>query len=752
MVEHINYTDSLKQGTDKLNQSIDQSNEAKVTADAADAKSDQALANSESTQTQLDQVVIEGDSSVEAAQARVDADGTAYETLKARLDDKETTTAAQLAETAENAKIIKESNPLLISAFNGQNGTTLDFYVAYEKDKFIPLNTLPLNGIGFVRDPSTIFHNGHFYVAYTGGGPNKFTISKSSDLINWETYVINLPMQYTACWAPQWFKDNDGSIYIIVSLGDGSTATDIYGSTINFMKTFIIKALDTNLATFSEPVEVQYSISNENHIDACLIKHNDIYYQFVKDENTKVIKLYKATSIFGQYVFDQTIPFTFPGEGPSVVNFNGEFILYVDNFEQGASSFLESTDLENWTNETFVTSLDGSRTQHFDVLLLSDEAQKIVDIACRRFVLENAGSRIPYSKSRLKEFKLKECLVGTTFTPIDFNGSAIYSVSDEDIGDFIIENIPVPDPQKHYTLKLVLSNGSSVATSPQTRIILKNKSNGGNILTPNYRDFLISPIYGLNNVIVELDYRGRDFGQDFWRVKNVPNFANKNRYKTNLGTGVIDNLQVVDKMTYYLMDNDKDLIINGLDTTNIPVGVEIYFVKYTAKNSKSKIVIKNGSGITPFNGFHGPNWNDLIITDSDIVYKLVKVDNDGFRLEGNLPPESIDQLLTLKNGATGFIKFKAVKITNAILVSIQGNISGLSGSADSTIRIDIADIPSEYKSQTWVKGVCGVESDYLFPVYWDVAPNTPGVRLHVTKGVELNTSDVITFSISYIVV
>lgn len=43
--------------------------------------------SAKAVQAQLDQIVIEGDSSVEAAQARVDADGTAHATLKARCDN-----------------------------------------------------------------------------------------------------------------------------------------------------------------------------------------------------------------------------------------------------------------------------------------------------------------------------------------------------------------------------------------------------------------------------------------------------------------------------------------------------------------------------------------------------------------------------------------------------------------------------------------------------------------------------------------
>ena len=87
MAEFIKRNDSLNEGREKINKSIQDAEDAKVTAQDADQKADQALSNSEDTQNQLDQVVIEGDSSVEAAQARIDAKGNSHETLKQRLDN-----------------------------------------------------------------------------------------------------------------------------------------------------------------------------------------------------------------------------------------------------------------------------------------------------------------------------------------------------------------------------------------------------------------------------------------------------------------------------------------------------------------------------------------------------------------------------------------------------------------------------------------------------------------------------------------
>lgn len=105
-VNKINETDSLNDGRLKLNESIEQSNQAINKANLADLKSTNAVNTSqaaetkaESVQEQFNQVVINGDSSVEAAQARVNADGTPFTTLKERLD----TSDAQLADTEQNA-------------------------------------------------------------------------------------------------------------------------------------------------------------------------------------------------------------------------------------------------------------------------------------------------------------------------------------------------------------------------------------------------------------------------------------------------------------------------------------------------------------------------------------------------------------------------------------------------------------------------------------------------------------------------
>src|SRR5690625_3150856 len=95
MAELIREDDTLNQGRKKLNNAIRAFNET----------------------------VVEGDSSVEAAQARVDKDGKTYGTLKERLDTEHGIVTSQLAETenkniSDNAAYIE---PFSIKTFDGSN-------------------------------------------------------------------------------------------------------------------------------------------------------------------------------------------------------------------------------------------------------------------------------------------------------------------------------------------------------------------------------------------------------------------------------------------------------------------------------------------------------------------------------------------------------------------------------------------------------------------------------------------------------
>ena len=86
---------SIHDGIKKINDEVENATDL----------SESAKHQVENIQQQVNQLVVEGDSSVEAAQARVDAEGNVFTTLKERLDTKEQSFSAQLADVAYNVRL-----------------------------------------------------------------------------------------------------------------------------------------------------------------------------------------------------------------------------------------------------------------------------------------------------------------------------------------------------------------------------------------------------------------------------------------------------------------------------------------------------------------------------------------------------------------------------------------------------------------------------------------------------------------------
>lgn len=159
-------TDSLRQAYPKLNKSIDNSNEALNKSTTAETNSTAAVntanaaeTKADSVQEQFNQVVIDGDSSVEAAQARVEEDGTANATLKERLDKKEKEFASQLADIAINVKMFGAKGD---GSTNDQSAIVAAVNEAYNKGQ--PLNWPKGTYVSDANIPN--FHN----VRHTGEG------------------------------------------------------------------------------------------------------------------------------------------------------------------------------------------------------------------------------------------------------------------------------------------------------------------------------------------------------------------------------------------------------------------------------------------------------------------------------------------------------------------------------------------------------------------------------------------------------
>lgn len=123
-----------------------------------------------------------------------------------------------------------------------------------------PPNAAPFHNV--VRDPSIVFANGFYWVAYTAGNYGyrpSFGLIKSVDLLNW-TFVTDvsthLPTAYDPfTWGPFFFKDTDGSVHIFVSIGEKTDPNT--GQAIFRLRTYEVHPLNADFTQWSAPVLVQ---------------------------------------------------------------------------------------------------------------------------------------------------------------------------------------------------------------------------------------------------------------------------------------------------------------------------------------------------------------------------------------------------------------------------------------------------------------------------------------------------------------
>lgn len=136
------FSDTLEEFTDLKPKALD-----------AVTKSNEADQLSKSVQEQFNQVVIDGDSSVEAAQARVDAKGEVSDTLKDRLDKEQIEVTAQLAQTIR----LDESN-LSLSNFKESDRAVIQGLEAGQINAVLGYKNVKPENTNFFKTGKNLFN------------------------------------------------------------------------------------------------------------------------------------------------------------------------------------------------------------------------------------------------------------------------------------------------------------------------------------------------------------------------------------------------------------------------------------------------------------------------------------------------------------------------------------------------------------------------------------------------------------------
>jgi len=325
-----------------------------------------------------------------------------------------------------------------------------------------------ISSTGGVRDPH-IYRgpDGKYYMVVTdmvsakGWDSNRaMVLLKSSDLINWQSSVVNIQTKYgyadlLRVWAPQTIYDSKaGKFMIYFSMKRGSGSDIIYYTYANDSFTDIIM----------EPKQLYYSPTNSSCIDGDIIAMEGKFHLFHKTEgNGNGIKKAVSDSLTKGYVlYDQYLQQTTnPVEGSSVFKLinSDDYILMYDMYTSGTYQFTKSIDLINFKVIDNEISMNFTPRHGTVMPITADEAKALTEkwgTKADLFVLAAEGSYVKKNNvvidTTLKTVYVPlkrgadltaldpglKALPGTTITPsgaVDFSkGPVTYTLSIKGIG------------------------------------------------------------------------------------------------------------------------------------------------------------------------------------------------------------------------------------------------------------------------------------------------------------------------------
>jgi hypothetical protein len=336
---------------------------------------------------------------------------------------------------------------------------------------------------GLIRDPSIMRHtDGLYWIVYTTNwNGNTIGFARSSDRVNW-TFVRNhtIPLaNISQTWAPEWFKDTDGSVNIVFSLRFGNAGG---------FRPYKITATNSALSAFSTPT-VLAGIA-PNYIDTFVVKIGSTYHAFTKNETTKDIEYATASSLTGPYTMRRTgnwAGFGGPNEGQSLVQLdNGGWRIYFDAYTTGQYYYADSYDgFNTWTARAALPGLTGF-ARHFTVLKETVSGGVVLPANARRS-LRSANFTDRYVRHRNSLGYIEP--VGTSSsatTKQDATFTVVPGLADANCYSF--QAVNAPGYLRHYDrrIRLDANDGSAVFRSDATFCAKPGLSGSGTVSLESY--------------------------------------------------------------------------------------------------------------------------------------------------------------------------------------------------------------------------------------------------------------------------
>lgn len=255
--------------------------------------------------------------------------------------------------------------PYIFACFNDSAAlSSLDIYTSTDALNFtLLLDTKYTGPTQNLRDPSIMKNSdGKFYVVHTTppgpgtgccGAETSFAVATSADLKTW-TSVTQVPCGISGTnnvWAPEWFKDTDGSLHVLVSVDQ---------------KTYRYEPTD---GTFTKWGAGTWIGIGPGYIDTFMVKIGTTYHAFTKLESATTIRHATSTSLDGPWTFQTDPTWGTHKEAPALIQLaNGNWRAYMDAGSSGHEMYSDSTDVfQTWTNPQTLPSV-GPNISHGTVI------------------------------------------------------------------------------------------------------------------------------------------------------------------------------------------------------------------------------------------------------------------------------------------------------------------------------------------------------------------------------------------------
>ena len=224
---------------------------------------------------------------------------------------------------------LKNTPHMLISYFEAENTNGVHLGISYDGVNFDKIGKVFENDE--TRDPCLIKHNNVYYLIYSHWGEFKkmnVPIYKSIDLMNW-TLHYTLPIDlssfgsgYDEIWAPEFYKDNNGTLCL--TFGSRITSTGVVNGFVGIM--------NNEITTISNIKQIHIPNITDT-FDVSFYNDNGIYYAVCHSETFGTLKetfVYKSNNLFGEYTKVSQLPTLNYNEGLCIEKVGDTFYIYAD--------------------------------------------------------------------------------------------------------------------------------------------------------------------------------------------------------------------------------------------------------------------------------------------------------------------------------------------------------------------------------------------------------------------------------------